>query len=442
MLGMLLLLAVVAVASSGPKKAVTPPKGGDAPWPKLTGTIGPFTYTVSPQPPSGDSYAWELLSDTGIVGSSAAPSADAAIRAVMELGFEHAGARAAVTGMLGPYTFTIDQDAGGNWRGFATDAGAGGSVDQWIGKPATRGLGVLQALQWLLTRGAADWLKAPTQLAEPMQGAPQPPKPPLPGSEGWRHIGAWWVLVRPADDDGWIWAAFDPRDMDAARALDEADDLEGLGELARMAGEGPAGDGDGSATLADATLWAEQHSAEIVRRGLAFSPTCDSVRVVDMQAWIDWAAPQIRAALRAGTLTPAVAFVLVASSAPAKCPVTRLTLSGRSYAMALGAVEKAIARWQDGQWWNQTPVDEFIATALVGPPRVRVGNAVLYKQHLIVTRPSATGHRWLVYYGQRGFDDDPVLAGNEGASSDAQALKAAKAWVDQYGKFGVDLEGG
>jgi hypothetical protein len=279
------------------------------------------------------------------------------------------------------------------------------------------------------------------------------PPLPTPSPDGsWRQVGPWWLLVRPVygpgtstpegDVAGWIWAAFDPRDLEAARALDEEDDVEALGELARATGEGPAGD-DGTATLADATLWAQQHSAPVVRRGLSFSPVCDTVTVVDMKSWVDWAAPQIREGLRSETLTdPRAAFVLLAATAPAKCPLSRLELSGRDYATAQSAVKKALDRWYAEEWWNQTPVDEYIATALVGPPRVRAGAAELYNQHLIVTRPSATGHRWAVYYGQRGLDDDPVLAGGESKVSAANAVAAAKMWVDEHGKVDVDLEGG
>lgn len=165
-------VTIVGVASAFGKKKTTG-GGPEAEHAILTGTVGDLVYQVEF---IGNQYRWAVSGP--VMGASAESSAEGALRTMYGFAFNGSAKEASVTGAIGPYSFAVELKQNGDWGWIGTDLGGGGDVQTHIGTSGSRGVSTIQAIQWLVERGAAEWLAAPKSIPEGPVGVPQPGKKP------------------------------------------------------------------------------------------------------------------------------------------------------------------------------------------------------------------------------------------------------------------------
>jgi len=266
--------------------------------------------------------------------------------------------------------------------------------------------------------------------------------PPLESVTAYK-VGKFTVIVGQDDQGTWDWRAWT---TDVLEAADDADGLE----------EGQGFDhASQAAAKAEAMQWVAAQleptplgmgtpdAPGTVRHGVRMSPDCDSVAVVNIAAWLDYATPIIQAwDVEAPTGDGAMARTLGALFPGCADESTRVR--GKSWAQTSSRVQSTIDKIRAGELLSVEEPEEVVAARIVNMsvPRIPGARAIWHtganngNKHAIVSLPGAAGQwRYYVWKNARGALDQAFRAGVAGSSG--AAIQAGKAEADTYHNVGV-----
>lgn len=172
--------------------------------------------------------------------------------------------------------------------------------------------------------------------------------------------------------------------------------------------------------------------APMVRHGLRMDGDCEAIAVVQLQEWIDWAAPRLELSANDGADPDALLRTLLVETFP-DCAVGEPEIRGRPWGVAAEQFGRMLEQAQRGDLLDVAPPAEVLAARAVGMsvPK-RTGTAFWHgelRRWVVVVdeHPSGRGYRWQVWDGVRV--GTPAATG--AAPTIDVAADAARRWIDR-----------
>lgn len=170
----------------------------------------------------------------------------------------------------------------------------------------------------------------------------------------------------------------------------------------------------------------------LVKQFHGLATTVQSVGVTDLQAWLAYAAPLVRADIDANPNITADALmdqVLGADYADG------VKLSGKPIAEVRKLVDRTLTSIRGGTYLGATSPDRKLAAEMVGDSYTEDGSVFLYHGYTYLVRPTAAPNRWefLIWRGSmRQLDGDAVRNGGIVGNRN-NAIRRARSVIDEMG---------
>lgn len=248
-------------------------------------------------------------------------------------------------------------------------------------------------------------------------------------------VGPYTVIVGQNELGTWDWRVW------TSTVLEGEDDADGLEEAQGFDFETEA------AAKAEAMQWVAAQMKPgpglgvatepgTVRNGLRASPDCSSISVVDIEQWLAYATPIVRA-YDVEEPTGAEALSLTVGGLFPACAEAMPKIRGKTWEQTAARVDAIIAKIRAGELLSVEEPEEAVAARLVNmsAPKVPGARALWHngwngRKHSIVLLPGEQPDqwRWFVWEGPRGNFSDAWRRG--GATSSGHALIMAKEAAD------------